>query len=194
MPYFKHFPTTDYPFTDDGTLTTKVTNVLKRMRVLTKIQSNVLFYDTYFVKEHDTPEIVSEKVYGIPGYHWVIMLINNITNARYDWLLDNSTFRRWVEKKYRGYNITLEDGFDLVYETKEKILLESTHSATHNADGVHHYEDSDGYEVMSTAAGAISVSNRTHEEAFNDKRREIDILKPEYLSQFVKEFKLQIRK
>ena len=49
-------------FNDDKTITNTVTNVLKRMRMLTKVQSNVLFYDTYFVKEHDTVDLVSEKI------------------------------------------------------------------------------------------------------------------------------------
>ena len=42
MSYFVHFPTTDYQFTDDGTVKTKVVNILKRMRVLSKVQSNIL--------------------------------------------------------------------------------------------------------------------------------------------------------
>ena len=192
MSYFSYFPTTQYSFNDDKTITNTVTNVLKRMRMLTKVQSNVLFYDTYFVKEHDTVDLVSEKVYGSSLYHWVIFLTNDIVNPRYDWLLDNTTFNRWVEKKYRGYRVVMEDGFDLCFETNEKIIMENTHSATHNADATHHYEDSEGYEVMSTAAGASSISNRTYEEAINENRREINILKPQYLSLFVQEFQENI--
>ena len=122
------------------------------------------------------------------------MLINNLVNPRYDWLLDNTTFRRWVEKKYRGNRTIMEDGFNLCYETNDKIIMEDTHSATHNADAIHHYEDSEGFEVMSTASGATAVSNRTYEESINEKRREIDILKPRYLGQFVDEFITEIGK
>ena len=194
MPYFSYFPTTKYPFTDDGTITTTITNVLKRMRVLTRVQSNILFYDTYFVTEHDTPEIVSEKAYGSPDYHWIILLINNIANINYDWLLDARQFNRFVEKKYTGDKIILEDGFHLVYETNEKIVDETTHSATHNADAIKQYEDVDGDIVPEGTAGATAISNRTYEETLNDNRREINILKPQYLAQFVNEFKQNIGK
>ena len=62
--YFKFFPTTNYPFTDDNTIVTTVTNVLKRMRVRPELEQNISFYQTYLVKGHDTPEIVSEKAYA----------------------------------------------------------------------------------------------------------------------------------
>ena len=194
MSYFKYFPTVSYPFTDDARITITVTNILKRMALRKKTENFLFFYETFLLSEHDTPELVSTKVYGSPNFHWVILLANKIANPRYDWMLDNFTFTNWVEKKYRGDRMIMEDGFNLCYETNDKIITEDTHSSRHNADAVHHYEDSEGYQVMSTATGATAISNRIYEEAINETRREINILQPKYLSLFVEEFKGSIQR
>tara|TARA_B110000467_G_C18311442_1_gene478401 strand:- start:1420 stop:2022 length:603 start_codon:yes stop_codon:yes gene_type:complete len=195
--YFKFFPTTNYPFTDDNTIVTTVTNVLKRMRVRPELEQNISFYQTYLVKGHDTPEIVSEKAYGSPEYHWVVMLINNITDGKYGFLLNDRALTAFVEQKYKGDTFIIENSDPnwpnhLVYENTDQIILEETKSATSNADAIHHYEDDDGFEVLSNAPFATAVSNREYEEILNEEKREINILKKEYLSQFVAEFETQI--
>ena len=195
--YFRFFPTTNYPFTDDGTLTTTVVNVLKRMRVRPELKENISFFQTYLVKGHDTPEIVSEKIYGSTEYHWVVMLVNNIRDSKYEFLLNDRALDAYIDEKYRGDVFIIENSDPkwpnrLVYEDNAKIVFEETKGATSNADAVHHYEDNEGYEVLKSAPNAKPVSNRLYEELLNEERREINILKKEYLSRFVSEFETQI--
>ena len=47
---------------------------------------------------------------------------------------------------------------------------------------------------MSTVAGAIPVTNLDYEAAIQDKKKQIRVLKPEYLNQFVREFQDLVRK
>ena len=58
-----------------------------------------------------------------------------------------------------------------------------------NRNGVHHYEDADGYEVDSDVAGAKAITNFVHEETMNDQKRTINIIRAEYLPQVLEEFK-----
>lgn len=83
--YFANFPKIVYDFdTTAGTNYQIVTDISRNVRFRKKILENISLYDYYDIREGETPEIVSEKIYGTPYYHWVIML----ANQRYDYIND----------------------------------------------------------------------------------------------------------
>ena len=47
---------------------------------------------------------------------------------------------------------------------------------------------------MSTVPGATAVSNLEYEADIQDKKKQIRVLKPEYLNQFIREFQDLVRK
>jgi hypothetical protein len=49
-------------------------------------------------------------------------------------------------------------------------------------------------EVNSDASGATTITNREYEQREQDEIRQIRLLQPKYLGQFVEEFKHLIRK
>ena len=51
----------------------------------TKVKSNALLYDTYDVKEGETPESIADSLYDDAELHWVIMLVNDITDRYHQW-------------------------------------------------------------------------------------------------------------
>ena len=62
-----------------------VTNLLRRVGVRAKIKTNIALFDTYRVKAGETPEIIAHKLYGDSELHWIVMLINNVTDRYHDW-------------------------------------------------------------------------------------------------------------
>ena len=85
--YFGSFPV--IPYDSKGDLKFKdVTNLLRRVGIRTKLKSNALLYDTYNVKEGETPEMIAHKLYGDSELHFVIMLIN-----------DNSTYKLYFSAR-----------------------------------------------------------------------------------------------
>ena len=84
--YFKEFPAFLYDFKyEDGTTRTEVVkDITRNIRVKKEILSNITLYDEYDLVDGDTPEIIAEKFYGNPEYHWIVML----TNDKIDWLAD----------------------------------------------------------------------------------------------------------
>jgi hypothetical protein len=84
-----------------------------------------------------------------------------MTNPYYDWPLTYIDLKKFVIKKYGEANI----------------------------NDTHHYEDADGYEVDSDAPTATAITNFLYEEALNDVKRTINIIKPEYTQQIISEFK-----
>ena len=174
MRYFNEFPVIDYNLSGVNGNTKKVTDIFRRVKVRSKIANNVALFDKLDVPEGDKPEDIAYKAYGDADYFWVVCLVNNIVNRYYDWPLDEYNFQQYVADKYS------------------------------NPDGIHHYEitqssgnqSGDGpadyshkIEVNSDTAGAQSVSNIEYERREQDKKRQIKLLRPAFLDNFIEEFK-----
>ena len=168
--YFKSFPV--IPYDSVGDLEFKdVTNLLRRVGLRTKLKSNTSLYDTYDIKEGETPEMIAHKLYGDAKLHWIILLVNDITDRYHQWPMTGGQFLDYLNDKYT------------------------------NPDGIHHYEstqtsgdtkvkievfnevDDDAY------TGLTPITNREYEESEQDKRRQIRLVDPSFIEQFVDEFK-----
>ena len=167
--YFNQFPTIAYDVTGDGT-TSEIKDILIRVKVRDYIKNNRSWFAKYIVGGDETPDMVAFNVYGKTAYHWIVLLFNQITNPYYDWPLKNQDFYAFINNKYS------------------------------NPNAVHHYEipQQSGLttvkiKVESDVVGAVAVTNFEYEEAIQTKKREIRILKPEFLGRFTSEFKTLIQ-
>jgi len=167
--YFANFPLIVYDSVGDGNFKI-VTNLLKRVAMRTKVRTNTLLYDTYDVKEGETPEMIADKLYDDSELHWVILFVNNITDRYHQWPMNFGQFNTFIADKYS------------------------------NIDAVHHYEvsqtsgdtsikinigtDTTGY----SEADLTTVTNREFEEERQDTLRQIRLLDRAYIEQFVEEF------
>ena len=168
--YFDSFPV--IPYDAKGNLEYKdVTNLLRRVGLRAKVRSNTLLYDTYDVKEGETPEIIAHKLYGDAELHWVILLINDITDRYHQWPTSGGQFLDYINDKYSNpdaihhYETTQTSG-----DTKVKVE-------------VFNEVDDDAY------TGLTPITNREFEEQEQDKRRKIRLLDPSFVEQFIDEYK-----
>ena len=167
--YFESFPTIFYDANGDGTVK-DVKNLLRRVGLRTLVKTNVLLFDTYEVKEGETPEMIAHKLYGDSNLHWIILMINEVTDRYHQWPMTVPQFLDFINDKYD------------------------------NPDGIHHYEttqtsgdtkvkievfnevDDDAY------TGLTPITNREYEEDRQDKLRSIRLIDPKFIGQFVAEF------
>ena len=170
--YFSYFPTIPYDANGDGTITL-VTNILKRVRVRAKVQKNIALLVKYPIQDGETPEMVADKHFGNPQYHWILMLLNGITDPYHDWPKSQRQMQLYLNDKYGSA-----------------------------VNDVHHYEiyQTSGdttipIEVDNTSyPSATPITNWTHEQNLNDAKREIELLSTNYTSFFVEEFSQLISK
>ena len=66
--YFKEFPTIPYDSEGNGKFK-DVKNLLRRVGVRAKIKTNTSLYDTYDVKNGESPESIAHKLYGDSNLH-----------------------------------------------------------------------------------------------------------------------------
>ena len=166
MAYFKYFPiiTYDVRGKKNQFQIDVITNILVRVRKKLDL-TKLSYFDEYFLQDGDTPESLAHQIYNDSQLHWVILYTNYMTNPYYDWPLTYFDLQKFVNKKYGVANI----------------------------NATHHYEDADGYEVDSTASGATAITNFIYEETLNDAKRNIKIIKIEYVAQIIDELKLLIK-
>ena len=167
--YFDNFPTIPY----DSELTGEykdVKNLLRRVGIRAKVKANTLLFDTYDVRNGETPESLAFKLYGDAELHWVIMLVNDITDRYHDWPMTEAQFLQYLKDKYS------------------------------NVDGTHHYEitQTSGDTSIKIDVGtdntnypsATLITNYEYEQEQQDAKRKIRLLDPSYIADFVEEFKL----
>lgn len=148
--YFANFPKIVYDFDlTNGVDYRIVTDVTRNVRLRKQILENISLYDYYDIAEGETPEIISEKIYGTPYYHWVIMLVNQ----RYDYVndfpltqleLDTHIDKKYGNKKYHVHDYKV-DGF--IKEGVNIITLRDS-----NLDG-------GGIGMMAVGKVLVSVEN-----------------------------------
>ena len=151
-----------------------VTNLLRRVGLRNKVSTNTLLFDTYSVREGETPEVIAHKLYGDSQLHWIIMLVNNVVDRYHDWPMSTPQFNSYINQKYVD-----SDG-------------------NPNPSGVHHYEISQTsgdtsvtIEVPNNTGaniGAATVTNYEYEQRLQDKKRQIRLLDPKYIPSVVEEY------
>lgn len=170
--YFAKFPKIMYDILGDGN-STVVTDLLRRVKIKSSIKDSLTMFDTYDVQGGESPETIAYKLYGDSKYHYVILLLNNITDRYYGWPLGDSAFETYVTNKYA------EPGAIHHYE----VTQSSGRTTSNGPDDYSHR-----IEVNSDASGAQSVSNYEYERRIQDQLRQIKLLNPDYLPAFEKEF------
>ena len=96
--YFKSFPTVPYDSQGNGKFK-DVKNLLRRVGVRAKVKSNTSLFDTYDIKNGETPESIAHKLYGDSELHWVILLLNDVTDRFHDWPMSEAQFLQFVNDK-----------------------------------------------------------------------------------------------
>lgn len=165
--YFNSFPVIPYDAVGNGQFKV-TTNILRRIIARSKAKTNRALFDTYDVKEGETPEMIAHKLYGDSEYHWVVLLMNDIVDRYHQWPMSRRQFLAHVKNKYS------------------------------NVDGIHHYEifQTSGDTTIKIDIGtdntdypsATPITNLEFEQEQQDSLRRIRLLDPSYLSEFVDQF------
>ena len=111
MAFFTKFPLTRYPFLQGSEVKQKaVVNIMKRIGFSSEFRDQTDMFVEYKVQDGDTPEIIADKLYGSPEFHWLVLLFNDVIHPYYDWPLSNISFENWIEKTYPGVSLFLSGG------------------------------------------------------------------------------------
>ena len=185
--YFRYVPKFEYVTRDEKEQVISeykpVKNLFSRAKLRDDIFNDLSYFTKYQIVGEDRPDNVANKVYGDESLDWVILLANNILNIYEEWPLTNDAFNEYLTNKYG---------------TQDNIF------------GVHHYEsvevkDTSGniivpqglevpqnysiefYDEVTTLMDkrvniATAVTNYDYELKKENEKRNIYVLKSEYLN------------
>ena len=166
MSYFTRFPTIMYDPAGDGSAKV-ITNIMSRVRLRASMKKEIIMLDKYRVKENETPEIVTDRHHGSVYYHWVVMLVNNISDVNHDWVKSTRQLQKYLQSKYTEAQLT---------EAHHYEIPQSSGDTTVNI------------QVPQGTSDAVTITNYEYETALNESKREIDLLRNDYLEFFIEEF------
>ena len=166
MSYFTRFPTIMYDPAGDGSAKV-ITNIMSRVRLRSNMKKEIVMLDKYKVKENETPEIVADKHHGSVYYHWVVMLVNNISDINHDWVKSTRQLQKYLQSKYTEAELTQAHHYEIAQSSGDTTIK---------------------IQVPQGTSDAITITNYEYETALNESKREIDLLRNEYLEFFVEEF------
>ena len=188
--YFKQLPNLEYPsLTNERTSAydyQTVKNFFKRAVVRNDIFDEVTAFTKYSVEGDERPDLVASKFYNDPNLDWVVLTTNNIVHVRDEWPMGNQDFLTYLNEKYTAEELTNTHH----YETKvirdssgkliqpSKLKVSASHSISYLDNG-----------VLRTRSEITEVTFLEHETNLNDEKRNISILRREYLSAFLEDFR-----
>ena len=166
MSYFSYFSPLLYDPKGNGNAKL-VTNILSRIRIRVNMKKEIVMLDAYDIKENETPEIVADRHHGSPYYHWVVMILNNVSDVYHDWPKATRQLQKYVQTKYTDAQLSEVHHYEIAQSSGDTTIK---------------------IQVPQGTSGATTVTNYEYEVAKNDAKRSIDLLRNDYLGFFVDEF------
>ena len=187
--YFRQLPDLDYPsLTNDRKSVYDyqvVKNIFKRAVLRNDIFDEATAFTKYSVVGDERPDQVAFDFYGDSGLDWVVLTTNNIIHVRDEWPMGNQDFLTYLNDKYTSQELSNIHHYetDLLRDSQGKLI--QSKGLTVPGDYSISFLDNG---VLRTESKITSFTFFDHETNLNDKKRNIDILKPEYLTIFLENF------
>jgi hypothetical protein len=187
MSYFNQFNSVLYPDFTKATGEMILKNITSRVvRRENLVDDKSVFY-TYTMREEESIEDVSNKLYGSPEFYWTIMIINNRFDRFYDFPLPVNVVNEYITEKYGSLLTAIQT---MKYYIRPDKLLYSTNS---ELDKSFFIEVPFGtYTNWAVSEAGIpmrrEVSMYDYELEQNELKRNILVLQNNYLPIFVKNF------
>ena len=206
--YFNNFPKEYYTLEDKPNGLDIVTNIISRFSLEQSFKENTSIYEKYNVQDSDTPEIIAAKIYDSPERHWIILAMNDVVDAQWDWPLDYRTLISFIDDKYTANANVAAGQTGLVWAQQNTQSYYSVEKRTTVKNGEYLEKkvqvDANTYANVSVTSSnvtlkdgnqiTISVTKESktyydYELAENENKRQIKILKPEFAYALEQELK-----
>lgn len=193
LPYFRYLPNFDYvsrlPDAKNIGDYVQVKNLFRRATINPELFQNINFMTKYKIIGDERPDNIAEKIYGNPYLDWMVMLANNIINLEEEWPLSQQSFFNYMVSKYGSETAFNEphhyETIEIKDSTGKTILKKGLEVAS---DYSITYLDTGNNQIVTNTNVTVMVTNYDYESKIQDRKRNIYIIKGEYLSQIIDDF------
>tara|TARA_Y100000114_G_scaffold126492_1_gene122905 strand:+ start:589 stop:1236 length:648 start_codon:yes stop_codon:yes gene_type:complete len=188
MGYFRELPNLRYPsFLPEKTSSldyVEVKNIFRRVKLRDDLQSNFTLFNKYEIPMNARPDTVAENLYGTPNFDWVVLTVAGIINVRNEWPLNDRDLYNYSFNKY-GESLNSVKFFETteVKDANNRMILPKGKVVDSN------FTIPKPGEPNATLNPVVGISNYEYETRLNDEKRNIFILREEYLQEFISDMR-----
>ena len=192
MGYFRELPNLQYqsPSTSrvssDSYVTVK--NLFRRMKIRDDLQNVFTIFNKFTISDGERPDTVARDLYGKSTLDWVVLTTAGIINVRNEWPLSSKELYDFTVEKYGLTKIN-----DVRhYETKEiknsrGVVILPSGNIVDAGFSVSYYDERN---ITTTPSDTVrGVTYYEYEVKENEKKRNIFVLRAEYLQQFLNDIR-----
>ena len=185
MQFFRLVPDFEYVNRFSGNNLTKYTrskNIFTRVKIRDEIFQNLMYFEKYIIVADERPDNIARSFYGEAEYDWLVLLSNNILNFYEEWPLSQKSFDEFLIEKYGSYDkinavkhykskeVTNSKGIRIL---EKDLIVPENYSVTFFDDGLKREVTKSGI--------TIPVTNLDYENELQEEKRNIFLIKPQYL-------------
>ena len=188
MGYFRELPNLRYPsFLPEKTSSldyVEVKNIFRRAKLRDDLQNNFTLFDKYEVPMGARPDTVAEDLYGSAQFDWVVLTVAGILNVRNEWPLSDKDIYDYSFDKY-GESLNSVKFFETkeVKDTSGRLILPKGKVVDSN------FTIPKPGEPTATLNPVTGISNYEYEVRLNEEKRNIFVLREEYLQEFLSDMR-----
>ncbi len=212
MGYFRELPNLQYqsPSTSrvssDSYVTVK--NLFRRMKIRDDLQNIFTIFNKFTISDGERPDTVAKDLYGKSTLDWVVLTTAGIVNVRNEWPLSSKELYDFTVEKYGLTEINkvkhyetkeIKNSRGVIVQPSGKIIDEKKQDGTTTDENgkevpnmVDYYFDYYDGNVNKRVSGSEARSGITYyeyEQRLNEKKRNIFVLRSEYLQQFLNDIR-----
>lgn len=156
-------------------------NLFLRTKIRDDASLDITFLQSYTIREGERPEDVAEALYGTKEYDWIILTTSNIINVRTEWPMNSRILYDYSLEKYGNDDLNATQFYETteVKDAQGRLIMPEGKVVDSNFT----IPDPDIHNV--TLNPVVGISNYLAETRENEKKRNIKIMREEYLTTFL---------
>ena len=213
MGYFRELPNLQYqsPYSNRISSASYITakNIFRRMKIRDDLKNIFSVFNKYEIDDGDRPDTVALDLYGKSNLDWVVLITANIINVRDEWPLSSKELYDFTVSRYglteinkvRHYEtrevkdsrgVIVQPSGKIVDEKRQDGFIEDENGNVIGPNMIPYYIDYSEGKTIKRVSGNDArrgVTYYEYEADINEKKRTIDVLRPEYLQQFLNDIR-----
>ena len=188
--YFRQLPQLDYPSLSNDRKSAYdyqlVKNLFKRAVLRDDVFNDVTNFEKYSVEGDERPDQVAYNFYRDSQLDWIVLTTNNIIHVRDEWPMSNRDFLTYLNEKYTSEELSNVHHYETREIRDESNTLIQPAGVRVKSDYSVTYVEND---TVKTKSSIKMLTFLEHETNLNDAKRNINILKPDYVEIFLRDIK-----
>lgn len=203
IPYFSNFPLVDYS-------NKKARNLALKTVIKERVKKRNISFLFYTLRDGERPDTIANDYYGDSKLNWLVMLSNDIIDPYFEWHLSQTQLDAhliskygslalagstvlWYEKPAEVLYTDIATGLLFLTQTELDLLTDQSGWKASIPGDVTRiskdaYENSD-LAPLQDLTGFSAVFALDHEEELNESRRDIRLIRREFLPVILRDLK-----